>query len=249
MKRELVPLLLLASAALVACGGGGGENSAAATDANQSAAATTGSETDDGVTTLARRTWRRTETTTVPAPTTSPTSPTTTTPSTGTTTPPVSTGGSTTTVATLPAKSTCGIADFQKRMMERINAARAVARSCGGTFYPAVAPLSWNDKLFAAAAAHSADMVNNNLFSHTGSDGSSAGTRMTRAGYNWGSYTENISASYHTVDRTVDGWLGSPGHCANIMSARVTEMGAACVLGTANTQYDDYWTLVEGRPR
>jgi hypothetical protein len=39
--------------------------------------------------------------------------------------------------------------------------------------------------LTQAALVHSDDMVANNFFSHTGSDGSSAGQRATAAGYAW----------------------------------------------------------------
>ncbi len=41
------------------------------------------------------------------------------------------------------------------------------------------------------------------------------------------------------------GWLSSPGHCANIMSADFTEMGAAHAIERSSTS-TIYWTQVFG---
>ena len=57
-----------------------------------------------------------------------------------------------------------------------INAARAVGRTCGTTFMPAVGTLNWDDRVGSAAVLHSQDQSNTNLMTHTGSDGSSAAT-------------------------------------------------------------------------
>lgn len=45
----------------------------------------------------------------------------------------------------------------------------------------------------------------------------------------------------------MEGWLLSPGHCANIMKADYTEMGAAYALKRADNTI--MWTQVLGRPR
>jgi len=59
-------------------------------------------------------------------------------------------------LAPAPAPTvTCGLAGFQADLLAAINAARAQARSCGGTAYAATAPLAWNAKLTQAAAARS----------------------------------------------------------------------------------------------
>ena len=97
--------------------------------------------------------------------------------------PPSSAGGASTgaggsTLVALDAGTSCQLPDFRNSLLQAINAARAVARSCGGTAMPAVAPLAWNDALFAAAARHSTDMAVNNYFSHTGLDGRSAAQRI-----------------------------------------------------------------------
>ena len=100
-----------------------------------------------------------------------------------------------------------------------------------------------------AAAAHSDDMVANNFFSHTGSNGSTLGDRATAAGYQWSSLGENIAAGQLSVAEVVDGWMKSDGHCANLMNAGFRDIGVACVAGNANTSYRTYWTQDFGTPR
>ena len=134
-------------------------------------------------------------------------------------------------------------------LLTAINAARAQARVCvnGQSPMPAVAPLAWNAQLAAAADRHSTDMAVHNFMDHTGSDGSSAGQRITQAGYVWRAWGENIAAGYPTVAAVVQGWLGSPGHCTNIMSPDFEDFGASCRYNAATT-YGSYWTTDFGRP-
>ncbi len=134
-------------------------------------------------------------------------------------------------------------------MLNAVNEARSRARSCGGTSYSAQPALRWSCKLDSAATTHAKDMANNNFFSHTGSDGSRMGQRMNNAGYSWSSAAENIAAGQYTVDMVMKGWLASAGHCRNIMSSSVTEMGASLITvspGSAN--YSHYWVQKFGRP-
>lgn len=148
---------------------------------------------------------------------------------------------------TLTAANTCGLANFQADLMSLINQARATSQVCGGTAYPATAPLSWNSKLLDAAAGHSADMANQNYFSHTSLDGRTFDQRITAAGYAWSNIGENIAAGQSSVSSVMAGWMASPGHCANIMNNRFTEVGVACVINNSAT-YRSYWTMNLGRP-
>jgi uncharacterized protein YkwD len=147
------------------------------------------------------------------------------------------------------AGSNCGLASFQAELMQRINAYRARGATCGsyGSFAPTTA-LAWNDLLQSAAARHSSDMASHNFFSHTGSDGSNAGTRITQAGYAWRTWGENIGAGYATVQAVVDSWMASPGHCANLMKPAFRHVGVACVSNNASS-YHLYWTLALATPR
>lgn len=129
-----------------------------------------------------------------------------------------------------------------------VNQARVNSRYCGSAFYPGAAPLSWNSNLFNAAASHTADMANNNYFSHTSQDGRTFSQRVTAAGYAWKAAAENIAAGQSTIQQVMTTWLESPGHCANIMNTTYTEVGVSCVKNDAST-YKQYWTMELATPR
>lgn len=123
-------------------------------------------------------------------------------------------------------------------LLTLVNNVRQTGCTCGTTVMPPVPPLTWNDLLEKAALGHSKDMNTNNYFSHTGLDGSSPGDRITRAGYTWKAYGENIALGYTAEQDVMNGWLQSEGHCKNIMSSRVKEMGVG--------RDGNYWTQVFG---
>ncbi len=158
------------------------------------------------------------------------------------------TGGGGSTLVALDASTSCNLPDFRNSVLQQINAARAVARSCGGSAMPAVAPLAWSDALFSAAARHSTDMAVNNYFSHTGLDGRSASQRIAAEGYAWSWVGENIAAGQASVSTVMSGWLASAGHCANIMRAEYQHVGVSCVQRSGTT-YGRYWTMTLARPR
>jgi len=137
-----------------------------------------------------------------------------------------------------------GIADIRDEFLAAVNQARSVNQLCGNTPSGPAPPVSWSDNLAMAAYLHSEDMVLNNFFSHTGSDGSSAGQRISRQGYPWRTYGENIAAGHPTVSAVIQGWLGSEGHCRNLMNPAFTEIGAGYAIGQyGGNPAARYWTL------
>jgi uncharacterized protein YkwD len=148
------------------------------------------------------------------------------------------------------AKYDCGIANLGRDIVNLLNEVRARGASCGtrGVYAPA-GPLAWNTQLEDAAAGHSQDMVDNNLFSHVGSSGQTLAVRVDATGYHWVMLGENIAAGYDTPATTVQAWMASDGHCANVMNEQFQDIALACVPGTAATNYRNYWTLDFGRPR
>ncbi|HZW13151.1 MAG TPA: CAP domain-containing protein [Noviherbaspirillum sp.] len=135
-----------------------------------------------------------------------------------------------------------------KQVLALVNTARGKPRMCGDRRFSAAPPLEWNDTLAKAALVHSRDMADRNYFRHEATDGSQVGDRAQRAGYRWQSVGENIAAGQGSAQQVVEGWLSSPGHCANIMNRGFTEMGAAYALNQ-NSDASIYWTQVFGRPR
>jgi uncharacterized protein YkwD len=152
-----------------------------------------------------------------------------------------------TAAGTLSAANTCNLPQFQTDVMALVNQARASSRMCGNTAYRAAAPLAWNNKLFNASAGHSADMANNNYFSHTSLDGRTFGQRITNAGYKWSRLGENIAAGQGSVQSVMAVWMASAGHCSNIMNGNLTEVGVACVINDSSP-YRTYWTMDLGKP-
>jgi uncharacterized protein YkwD len=134
-----------------------------------------------------------------------------------------------------------------QKLLEQINQARGSARQCGRQVFAAAAPLTWNATLGSTAEAHSRAMANANFFDHLDRDGRTPGDRAELAGYNGQRIGENIAAGLDTSRKVVDGWLASPGHCANLMSPQFSELGAAY----ANDPKSDagiYWTAMFGAP-
>lgn len=146
------------------------------------------------------------------------------------------------------ADVTCGLPDFKAEMLRLVNDRRAAGASCGSSGnFPAVPALAWNDALTNAAYGHSKDMADQNYFAHTSKDGRSFSQRITDAGYSWSWAGENIAAGQSSVQAVVGGWMSSPGHCANIMSASARDIGVACARNDAS-DYKIYWTMDLARP-
>ncbi|MGW1160273.1 CAP domain-containing protein [Streptomyces sp. NPDC002513] len=120
------------------------------------------------------------------------------------------------------------------RVVELVNAERAKV-GCS--------PLTLNATLTKVAQAHSDDMAAHRNMSHTGSDGSSPGDRITRAGYDWSAYGENVAYGYSTPEQVMAGWMSSSGHKANILNCAFKEIG----VGLA--QPGSYWTQNFGTAR
>ncbi|AOR31329.1 hypothetical protein BFF78_10035 [Streptomyces fodineus] len=131
-------------------------------------------------------------------------------------------------------KPTATASGVTARIVQLVNAERAKV-GCH--------PLTVNAALMKAAQAHSADMAAHQNMSHTGSDGSSPGDRITRAGYAWSAYGENVAYGYATADQVMTGWMNSPGHRANILDCSFKEIG----VGLA--QPGSYWTQDFGTAR
>ncbi|MBI2392195.1 MAG: CAP domain-containing protein [Deltaproteobacteria bacterium] len=133
-------------------------------------------------------------------------------------------------------------ATFEQQVLEETNKRRALGADCrtGGKFGPAK-PLVMHPLLQAAARKHSKDMALNNFFAHTNLAGLSPFDRMKAEGYKGTTMGENIAAGNSTAAATVQQWMNSDGHCANIMSAKYTQLGVGYWY-SATSKYRHYWT-------
>lgn len=134
-----------------------------------------------------------------------------------------------------------------QKLLEQINAARAQARQCGSQSFGAAPPLAWNATLGATAEGHSRAMANGNFFDHRDRDGRTPGDRAELAGYSGQRIGENIAAGLDATRKVVDGWLASPGHCANLMAPQFSELGAAYAVDP-KSDAGIYWTALFGAP-
>ncbi|MCF4997939.1 CAP domain-containing protein [Pseudomonas syringae] len=132
-----------------------------------------------------------------------------------------------------------------QKLLEQLNSARSQPRQCGSQAFAATTPLAWNAILGAAAESHSRSMANNNFFDHKDRDGRTPGDRAELAGYSGQQVGENIAAGQDTVRKVVDGWLASPGHCANLMNPQFREFGAAYAVDPKSSA-GIYWTAMFG---
>ena len=133
--------------------------------------------------------------------------------------------------------SSGGAAGVLGEVVDRTNAERA---------RHGLRALTVDQRLAAAAQAHSADMVRRAFFAHESPDGRQVWDRAVAAGYAYRKVAENIAAGQRTAEEVVRGWMGSPGHRANILDGDLTQIGVGRADGGS---YGVYWTQVFGTPR
>jgi uncharacterized protein YkwD len=104
-----------------------------------------------------------------------------------------------------------------------------------------LAGLHQNPRLAIAGKRHALDMVSARYFSHDSLSGRAFDDRIVATGYARGhraTIGENLawgSGALATPAATVKGWMGSPGHRANILQPRFREIGIGIVSGTPRT--------------
>jgi len=141
-----------------------------------------------------------------------------------------------------PMKWPDPLSAWEDEVVALVNQARATGGDCRttGKFGPSK-PLTVHASLHCSARVHSKDMADRGFFDHINPDGQDPFDRMAEAGY--GSYAtqgENIAAGTPTAKETVDGWLASDGHCANMLNPAYKDIGVGAYEGPGEYVY--YWT-------
>ncbi len=103
--------------------------------------------------------------------------------------------------------------------------------------------LKLNSKLDQAAQAKANDMVARNYWSHNTPDGNPPWVFITNAGYTYKSAGENLAYGYLTSSDTVNGWMASAEHKANMLSTSFSEVGFG-FANSSNYQGDGPETVV-----
>lgn len=108
-------------------------------------------------------------------------------------------------------------------------------------------PLRLSSKLNDAAQAHTLKQAADGAIYHTDpDDGSNPGQRISRTGYLFSTWAENVAAGFATPRAVVDALMASPGHCRNILAPGVTELGVGYVTG--GVKFNQFWTQKFARP-
>lgn len=101
------------------------------------------------------------------------------------------------------------------------------------------APLRRNPVLDEAARLKAEDMAEYGYFAHESPHGATPWDWFEKAGYSYAYAGENLAVHFFDSGEVVDAWLESPGHRANIMHDRYTEIG----IGTAKGTYEGFDTI------
>lgn len=100
-----------------------------------------------------------------------------------------------------------------------------------------LAPLSSTPELMAAAQARAVEI--SSAFSHTRPDGSSCFTIFPEYGVAYNTAGENIAAGQSSASEVETGWMNSPGHRSNILSAGFGHIGVGYY--NSGSGYSHYW--------
>jgi uncharacterized protein YkwD len=134
------------------------------------------------------------------------------------------------------------IAAWEAELLTLVNGVRAAGYTCPGGQYLGPAPaLGRNPAMDTAARNHSAWMAEVGRLSHDGRGGSSLGRRLSAAGYPWHRAAENVAAGRPEPSATLAQWLGSAGHCRELMNPASTETGIGYAYSTTSL-YRHFWT-------
>ena len=128
-------------------------------------------------------------------------------------------------------------------LLELVNEVRSQGHNCNGTYFFSAEPLKWNDQLYKAAQLHAEDMSENSYFSHNSADGRTLRDRINEQNYSWSTFGENIAYGFGSAEGVLNAWLGSEGHCKNIMKKDFTE------IGIGYTENGHYWVQVFAHPK
>ncbi len=98
-------------------------------------------------------------------------------------------------------------------------------------------PLIENVKLDAAATAKAQDLFKNQYFEHVSPSGVDPGMLAKSFGYEYIVEGENlILGNFASEQIVVQDWMNSPGHRANILNNRFTDIGVSIMKGTYKGQ-------------
>ena len=104
--------------------------------------------------------------------------------------------------------------------------------------------LNENQRLNRSAQGWTNVMVSDGVFSH----GADFSARISAVGFNWSMAGENIASGFRTPAAVVRGWMGSPGHCRNILTPSFLDVGVGVSRRGVSGNPGATWTQDFGLP-
>jgi uncharacterized protein YkwD len=120
---------------------------------------------------------------------------------------------------------------IEQRVFDLVNDERAAQR---------LKALKPDERLAEAARSHARSMAQGGYFSHVDPVRGNLVERLSRAGIPWRKAAENLFTAQGYEDpaqRTVLGWMNSPGHRRNVLDREVTHAGAGAARAPDGTVY------------
>ena len=109
-------------------------------------------------------------------------------------------------------------------------------------------PLRLSSELAQIASLKAEHMAENEYFAHNSPEGVSPWYWFGAVGYDFVYAGENLAVDFDDSEDVNDAWLDSPGHRANILDARFTEIGIATFEGEYNGHNTVYVVQMFGTP-
>lgn len=99
-----------------------------------------------------------------------------------------------------------------------------------------------------AAQQKADDMVAKNYFAHTSPEGKAPWYWFRNVGYNYAYAGENLAINFTDSEDVDTAWMNSPGHRANILNGKFTEIGIATAKGQYNGRDTIFVVEMFGKP-
>lgn len=112
-----------------------------------------------------------------------------------------------------------------------------------------ITELKANARLAQAATAKAADMLTEQYFAHTSPSGETPWSWIHGAGYEYRYAGENLAVHYSSSEDTVNGWMASPSHRANIAATKYSEIGVGMAQGTFEGVTSTFVVQMFGHPK
>lgn len=122
--------------------------------------------------------------------------------------------------------------DEESRLMDLVNRTRSAAGR---------GPLAWSQRLAAIARGHSYDMALRHYLAHQSLEGVTPAERIHGEGIGYRELGENIyldeNPDAELPQRAIEGWMASPPHRDNLLSADFRESGIGVAHGADGKTY------------